>query len=288
MDALRSFVILSEELHFGRAAQRLYMSQPALTKQVKRLEADLGGRLFERTTGHVYLTPAGEALLERARILLADATALQSFARQATSGKIGILRIGFGIATLSDLLPRAVIAYRKAYPHVRLEMQDMGSTQQQTALLDGTIDLGFLRLPITDQKLESTVVLREELLLAVAASRFRKQHVNLKDLRDEPFVLIERLASTTFRQHALNLCAEAGFVPNLVQEAKELFTVLNLIRAGMGVSLVPSTAQRMRVPGVRFFPLKMASAKWDIGMTWRKDRYSIVQSFAKLVLSLQG
>jgi hypothetical protein len=142
-------------------------------------------------------------LRERSRTLLADAMAWESFARQATRGELGSLRIGFGIATLSDLLPRAVIAYRRLFPHVLLEMQDMGSRQQLEALLDGTIDLGFIRLPVTDQKLETTVVLKEEMLVAVAASRFSARHVTLRDLRDEPFVLIGRSASTTFHQHAL-------------------------------------------------------------------------------------
>lgn len=107
IDALRSFVVLAEELHFGRAAIRLRVSQPALTKQIKRLEAEIGGRLFERTTGRVLLTPAGDALRDRARVLVRDASALESFARQAVHGNLDRLRIGCGIATVADLLPRA-------------------------------------------------------------------------------------------------------------------------------------------------------------------------------------
>src|SRR5580704_15850249 len=112
IDALRSFVVLAEELHFGRASLRLHISQPALSKQIKRLEAAIGGKLFERTTGHVSLTPAGDALQDRARALVTDAAALESFGQHAVRGSLGRLRIGFGIAVIADLLPKAVIAFR--------------------------------------------------------------------------------------------------------------------------------------------------------------------------------
>jgi len=148
IDALKSFVVLAEELHFGRAALRLHVSQPALTKQIKRLEAEIGGRLFERTTGRVQLTPAGDALKDRSRVLVTEAAAVEAFAKSAIQGNLERLRIGFGIAAIGDLLPRAVIAFRKAYPEISLEMQDLGSRNQLEAVLDGSLDVGFVRMPI--------------------------------------------------------------------------------------------------------------------------------------------
>src|ERR1700734_1380878 len=145
LDALRSFVALSVELHFGRTAAKIHLSQPALTKQIKRLEAQLGGRLFDRTTGHVALTPAGEALKERSRLLIGDAAALESFGRQAMRGEVGNLRIGFGIATINDLLPRAVIAFRKIYPGVVLDLHDMPTRKPIDAIVPGNIDVGIVR-----------------------------------------------------------------------------------------------------------------------------------------------
>lgn len=286
LDALRAFVVLSDELNFGRTARRLNVSQPALTKQIKRLEEGIGGRLFERTTGRVSLTAAGEALRDRSRTLMNDATAWESFARQAVRGELGSLRIGFGIATLGDLLPRAVIAFRKAFPNVMLEMHDLASQAQMEGLLDGSIDLGFVRLPVTALGLQLTPILEEELLIAVARSRFTKAHIALKDLQHEPFVLISNSTSKTFRQHTISVCAAAGFTPTIIQEVSELFTVLNLVRAGLGVSLVPSTARRMRVPGVRFLSISTSAAKWKIGMAWRKDRYDRVRTFAGIVQSI--
>jgi DNA-binding transcriptional LysR family regulator len=286
IDALRSFVVLAEELHFGRASLRLHVSQPGLSKQIKRLEAAIGGKLFERTTGHVVLTPAGNALRDSARSLVMEAAALESFGRHAVRGGFERLRIGFGIAAIGDLLPRAVIAFRKSYPDVILEMQDLGSQQQLNAVLDGSLDLGFVRMPISNSRIDGINVLREAMMIVVPADRFPKQ-VTLRSLRDEPFVLIARSTSETFQKHALNLCLAAGFSANVVQEAKELLTVLNLVRAGLGVSLLPSTARKMGVPGVRFHPIKSGSAIWTIGMIWRKDRRDLIESFQKAVLTVR-
>ena len=286
LDALRSFVALSVELHFGRTAAKIHLSQPALSKQIKRLETELGGRLFDRTTGHVALTPAGEALKERARLLIGDVAALESFGRQAMRGEVGNLRIGFGIAAVNDLLPRAVIAFRKTYPNVLLEMYDMPTRKQIEALQDGSIDLGFVRLPVSSPLIETKRLLKEELLIVVAAAKFKEREVPLLSLRDEPFVLLARSTFSTLYQHALSICATAGFAPNVVQEVQEPFTVLNLVRAGLGVSLVPSALRRMRVPGIKFFPTNMPAAAWRIGMAWRKDRRSVVHRFAETVQSV--
>ena len=286
LDALRSFVVLAEELHFGRASLKLHVSQPALTKQIKRLESVIGGRLFERSTGRVLLTPAGDALRNRARLLVTDAAALESFARQAVEGNLQRLRIGFGIAAIGDLLPRAVLAFRKLYPEVSLEMQDLGSRNQLEAVLDGRLDLGFVRMPISNSRLESTIVLREQMLIAVPTDRFPRP-IKLRSLRDESFVLISRLTSESFQEHALNLCLGAGFVAKVALEANELFTVLNLVRAGLGVSLVPGTARKMRIPGVRFYPVRSVSASWTIGMIWRTDGRELTESFRKAVLAVK-
>lgn len=284
IDALRSFVVLAEELHFGRTASKLHLSQPALTKQIKRLEAEIGGPLFERTTGHVILTPAGEALKHPAHTLVIDSAALEGFARQAIQGNLRHLRIGCGISTIGDLLPRAVIAFRKSYPEVSVEMQDLGSPSQVEHVLDGTLDLGFVRTPVTNMRLESTIVLREQMMIAASAEHFPRP-VSLRSLRDEPFVLVARVTSETFFNHAIALCQSAGLTPNVIQEAREVFTVLNLVRAGLGVSLVASTARRMRVPGVRFYPLNNVAASWTIGMIWRKDRRELTDPFQKAVMA---
>ena len=165
---------------------------------------------------------------------------------------------------------------------MHLEMQDMGSRTITEGVSEGRLDIGFVRMPVTDVSIESMVVLREEIQIVVPVTR-KPGPVKLKDLRDDPFVLIARSTSETFQTHALNLCLSSGFRANVVQEAKEMFTLINLVRAGLGVSLVPSAARKMRIPGVRFYPIKTPGAKWEIAMIWRRDRRVVVQPFVKLV-----
>jgi DNA-binding transcriptional LysR family regulator len=149
-------------------------------------------------------------------------------------------------------------------------MCDMSTPSQLTALLQQSLDLGILRLPIASPELDSLPLIRERLLLAVPASARYGDSGKLSNLRDTPFVLISRSASATFHDHALSVCRCAGFTPNVVQEASETFTILNLVRAGLGVSLVQSAATRMKVPGVRFHELKMPESEWAIGIAWKR------------------
>lgn len=286
LDALRAFTVLAEELHYGHAALRLHLSQPALTRQIQRLEDEIGGRLFERNTGMVRLSPAGEALLERARLLVREGNAFEALARQAARGEAGSLRIGFGIAAVGSLVPTALLAFRGSYPNVLLELRDLGTTRQVEELVQGTLDVGFIRLPSPAAEIEAIPVLEEELMLVAAQPRLTRETVQLHEFRDDPFVLISRSVSSTYYEHALRLCHSAGFSPHIVQEVNEWFTGLNLVRAGMGVSLAPASTQRMRVPGIRYRSLHNPRARWRIGVAWRKDRWPLVRPFVEIVRGL--
>ncbi|GGH02468.1 LysR family transcriptional regulator [Silvibacterium dinghuense] len=286
LDALRAFTVLAEELHYGRAAIRLHLSQPALTRQIQRLEDEIGGRLFERTTGMVRLSPAGETLLERARALVREGSAFEALAYQAARGEAGSLRVGFGIAAVGAILPTAVLAFRKACPNVLLELRDLGTTRQIEELIQGTLDVGFIRLPSPSAHIEAIPVLEEELLLVAAQPRLASAKIQLRDFRDDPFVLVSRSVSSTYYEHALRLCHTAGFSPQVVQEVNEWFTGLNLVRAGMGVSLAPASTQRMRVPGIRYRSLDDPRAYWRIGIAWRKDRWPLAERFVEIVRTL--
>ena len=278
---LKSFSVLARELHFRRAAERLCISQPALSKQIRRLEEKVGGGLFARTRRSVTLTETGRVLLPLADKLLKDSEQALTTAKEASNGRAGILRIGFGLAAVSELLPRTILRFSREYPLIKLQMSDMSTPSQLTALLQESLDIGIVRLPIASTELDSFPLIRERLLLAVPES-FRYGHRDrLSILRDAPFVLISRSASSTFHNHALSLCRSAGFTPNVVQESGETFTILNFVRAGLGVSLVQSAAARMKVPGVRFHELKMSESEWDIGMAWMRtcEKRDLIQKF---------
>lgn len=267
---LGAFLVLASELHFRRASERMFMSQPALSRQIQRLEEKTGGPLFARTRRKVALTEAGRLLLPRAERLLRDAEEALTRVKEATEGRAGTLRIGFGIASVCDTLPRAILRFRKLHPHAELHMRDMSTPSQITALLGSEIDLGIVRFPVSSRELEGFPLFRERLVLAAPRSFPYNPRLGLAALAAAPFIALARSVSTTFHNHVLAVCRHAGFTPQVVQEASEIFTILNLVRAGLGVSLIPRAASRMNVPGVRYAELRGDEAEWRIGPVWSK------------------
>ena len=288
LSELRAFLVLADHLHFSHAAEVLHVSQPALTKQMQRLEAKVAGRLLVRGYRKVALTPAGEILRDRALRLLREAEVAEQMARLAVHGKAGVLRIGFGIGSLAAGLPDMLMRFRQHFPEVQVSMRDMSTPNQIEALHQGDIDVGFVRLPVESTELVTVPVLEE--MLVAAIPRGMSYRKGLSDLRNEPFVVISRSSSVSFFDHLVQTCRAAGFSPRIVQEVNELLTVLFLVQAGAGVSLVPSSASRMRVPNVRLLDTHLAEAKWTIGLTWRKRDQSdpLVRNFVSLARRLRN
>jgi DNA-binding transcriptional LysR family regulator len=200
----------------------------------------------------------------------------------AVSGKAGLLRICFGIASLAAGLPGILTRFRQHFPEVQVSMRDMSTPDQIEALEQGDIDVGFVRLPVERAELVTVPVLEE--MLVAAVPRGMSYRKGLSGLRNEPFVVISRSVSASFFDHLVQTCRAAGFSPRIVQEVSELFTVLNLVQAGVGVSLVPRSASLMRVPDVRLLDTNLAEAKWRIGLAWRKVDQSdpLVRNFVSL------
>jgi DNA-binding transcriptional LysR family regulator len=282
---LQPFLVLAEELHFRKASERLFISQPALSKQIRKLEEKVGGPLFIRTRRRVALTETARVLIPLASKLLQDSETAFESAREAAEGRAGTLRIGFGIASVSEILPRTIIQFRRAYPLVELQMQDMSTPAQISALLNGRIDIGMVRMPISHPQLTNSPLFRERLVAATPRSVPFQRKGGLASLRDRPFIFYPRAVSETFHGHVLAVCRCAGFTPRIVQEASELFTILSLVRAGLGVALVPSSAVRMRVPGVRLYELRMPEAEWTIGLAWNKvgEKRELISRFSAII-----
>jgi DNA-binding transcriptional LysR family regulator len=221
------------------------------------------------------------------KVLREDEAAL-SLAREAVLGRAGTLRIGFGIASVSEILPRTILRFRKTYSQVELKMRDMSTPAQIAALVEGNIDIGIVRLPIAHTELDSLPLFHEQLVVATSGSLSYNSRQGLAALRNQPFVFFPRATSATLHDHVLGLCRRAGFSPTIVQEASELFTILNLVRAGLGVSLVPSAARRMGVPGVRFHDLGVPEAKWRIGIAWNRlsDKADLISRFVPTMRSV--
>jgi DNA-binding transcriptional LysR family regulator len=286
-DELQPFLVLAEELHFCKAAERLYISQPALSKQIRRLEEKLGGPLFTRTRRKVALTETGRVLIPIAEKLARESRIAFDAAHAAAQGRAGILRIGFGIASVSSVLPRTILRFRRENPLVELYMRDMSTPSQIAALLDGKIDIGIVRIPVAHTELDSRPLFSDRLVAAVPRSVPYRRTERLAGLRDRPFICLPRSVSETFHEHVFSLCRRAGFTPRVVQEASELFTILNLVRAGLGVSLVPSSAVLLHVPGVHFHDLQMPEAEWRIGVAWNKQAEKI-GLIARFVTTIQS
>lgn len=282
---LHAFVVLASELHFRRASERLFLSQPALSKKIQRLEDKLKGALFVRSRRRVALTDAGKSFLPRAAKLLQAAEDAVRETRAAIEGRAGTLRIGFGVASVSEILPRTILRFRKLYPEVELQMREMPSPAQVSSLIDSRLDAGILRMPVTDRKLICVPLFSEDLVLATPAAVSYRPKQGINGLRNRGFVFVSPAVSKTFHDRVLSLCLRAGFIPRVVQEANEILTILHLIRAGLGVSLVPKSAVRLKVPGVRFHELEWKEPLWRIGIAWNRnsEKLPLISGLVKVV-----
>lgn len=260
---LRHFVAVAEELHFGRAAQRLGIAQPPLSQSIQGLEAELGVTLLARTRRSVALTSPGKLLLEEARGILERAERAVILTRRAAAGEVGELRIGFtAAAPIDPVVPVIIDGYRRALPDVHLTLNELSSKRQAAALRDGTIDVGFVRaarVPAEgdDDALDFLTLERDPLKVVLRTDHplAERERVALADLADEPFVFYPSDAGTTIHDQVLGLCAEAGFTPRVVLEAAEALTIIGLIAAGLGVSILPGHLWRMAMEGLVFRPL---------------------------------
>ena len=282
LEHLRSFLALAGQLHFGKTARLLNVSQPALTKRIRQLESEIGGQLFRRGRNGTRLTDVGGLLLEQAAELVRLADQLLNNMRRAARGEIGKLSIGFGFHTF-ELVPRIVAQLRRRAPEVQIKLRDMSTREQLVALSSGAIDIGFVRLPVAAD-FEQLPVIQDSLVMVNSLDLGGKRHLRLADCREEAFVMLSLERSPTFRQHALRLCAKYGFSPRVVQEAHELPTLFALARAGIGIAFVPVSACRAGTRGVRVHPISDKEARWTVGAAWRKGEKSVlVKSFLELL-----
>jgi len=277
---LRYFVTLAEELHFGRAAQRLSITQPPLSMAIRGLEEELGVELFARTRRQVALTHAGSTFLEQARSVLARAGEAVQLARAAHRGEVGRLAIGFMSASIYTLLPPVLREFRSACPGVRLELRELTLPQQFAALRRGDIHAGFVRPPVTDAQLTSRLLLEEPLLVALPATHplASARRVRIARLRDEPFVMFQRAPGLVLHDLVLGLCLQHGFSPRVVEEATQSHAVVALVSADIGVALVPASAREIRLRGVEFRPLAETTPAVGTALAWRRDDASPVLS----------
>lgn len=257
---LRYFREVVEELHFGRAAARLAVTQPTLSVQIRQLEEVVGARLFERHTRQVALTDAGRVLDEAARRILRDVGAAVEHARQTQAGDAGVLRVGFGPTLMLSTLAHVVRTYRQRHPAVRVDLRELTTGDQIAALITGDLDIGFVRGADTDARLHAELFMREPLVIALQRDHPHAgaARVPLGALAGDPWVLFPRAIAPRLHEQVMELCAQAGFRPDVVQESREVYTTVGLVGAGVGVTIVPETVRRMSWEGVVYKPIPRA------------------------------
>ncbi len=287
---LRYFVAVAEEMHFGRAAARLHMTQPPLSQTIQALESQLGTPLFSRTRRSVALTAAGRALLPEAQRLLMQAESLPALVQRAAAGESGQLRLAFVSSADYSVLPIALREFRSAYPAVQIDLREATSDVQLEELAAGNIDLGILIPPVPDKLktiLDYFPVLTEPLVLALPADSklaTATRKVSLKSCAGLPLIIFPRRLAPALHDQILGCFREAGLTPSIEQEAIQMQTIVGLVAAGMGIALVPQSVSNLKRPGVEYRALKEASPLVEIGLAWRRDNTSpVLQSFLDLI-----
>lgn len=268
MRELKSFVLLAEQLHFGRAASLLHLSQPALTKQIRRMEDELGSPLFERGRHGTALSGFGKQFLKDARTAVTEFDRLMARARNTAAGESGRLNIGFGFHTL-ELVPRLIVRLREIAPGIEVDLRDMSTAEQEAALRSGDLDLGFIRLP-TKENFKLLPAIKDRLVLVSSTALPLPPNAGLAECKNMPFVSISEERSPGFFSHMLRLCAKHGFHPRVVQQVPEFTTALALVQAGLGVAVIPESVGISRFPGMRIHPSRDKDAGWSVAAACRK------------------
>lgn len=286
---LRYFIAVAEELHFGRAAQVLGISQPPLSQQIQALEEELGARLFDRTNRRVELSEAGRLFLGEARQVLAQVDKAADVARRAQLGELGEMKVGFtASAPFNSSIPQAIFAFRQAFPAVHLNLMEMSSREVAEALVEESIEVGVMRPLALPDSLVAVELFSEPLVAVIHAehplAEGSENGVFISALADEPFVFFPRTHGSGLYAQLLSLARQAGFSPHFSQEAGEAMTIIGLVSAGLGVSVLPASFQHMRIKGVVYRPLLDPDARTAVWLVQRKgDPSPMAKAFAQLL-----
>ena len=282
-----AFLAVAEELHFGRAAKRLHMAQPPLSRLIRQLESELGATLFERNTRHVTLTPQGEALLEPARDLVMLAQRMKDVVRKSQAGETGRVRLGFAGASVNQAVGELARQVRRRRPGISLELySSQFSYLGLEKVLDDSLDIVIGRWDFLPAEISSRLVALEELLIALPESHplADRETVDVEDLAGEAWIVLPGGAGATLPNRLNTLAMNAGFVPRIVQVAPDSWTLVVLVGAGMGISLILSSV-RDNVPsrGVVYKPLTQEQKPVEVRLLWRRgDANPALQSVIEI------
>ncbi len=287
---LRYFLMVAEELHFGRAAQRLHMTQPPLSQAIQALEQTLETELFSRTTRQIRLTAAGKLLQQHARQICQQSEQLKSLLLRASKGESGLLRLDFVSIADYSILPATLFHFHQRYPQVEIELREATSDLQWRALEQQECDAGMLLAPIPERlqnSLNYRALRRERLLLALPTSWAQHQSgFTLAQLAQQALLIFPRKVAPALYDLIMQEFAQAGLQPRLGQQAIQMQTIISLVAAGMGYALVPESVANLGRAGVIYQPLTDSQAVIELGIAWRRDDDSpVLANFLSLLQS---
>jgi DNA-binding transcriptional LysR family regulator len=285
---LHYFIAVAEERHFGRAAQKLHMTQPPLSQAIQSLENKLGTALFLRTTRSISLTAAGQALLPEAKRLIGQAELLPGLAQRAAAGELGQLVLSFVSIADYGILPPTLRQFSQKHAAVKIELREATSDVQFALLEKSEVDAGLVIPPIPDH-LRDILAYRhirtEPLILAIPETvSKRKAAGSLATYKDLPLILFPRKIAPALHDSILGCFSDTGLAPEIAQEAIQMQTIIALVSANMGIALVPQSVSNLKRPGVVYQKLNQANLGVEIGIAWRRDNHSpVLQAFLNLI-----
>jgi len=271
---LRHFVTLAEEMHFGRAAKRLFMTQPALSTSLRRLEEDLQVRLFERDSKTMSITLAGRAMLLRAKEVASLADKLEQYGRAMAAGRAGLVEIGFTGTLLYRGLTDILNRFGSKYPDIELSVREFSSQVQMDMVRAGRLDAAFINSPVPPAGLASLTLFEERFVACLPSQHplARKKLLDIKELRDDVFVMFSREPSPAYYDHVVALCAAVGFQPKVRVGAGQVLSIVALVASGLGVSLVPESVSKAGIAGAVYVPLRGVGRKPSAFVAWNPQR----------------
>jgi DNA-binding transcriptional LysR family regulator len=285
---IRSFLSIAETLHFGRTAELIHLSQPALSLQIQALEEEVGVKLFERNRRETKLTAAGFAFRDHAAAAVVQLEQAVRRARLAANGKVGLLRIGFISTAGNEIVPQLIRQFRESNPEVEFSLHNILTLDQIRMLDSGSLDIGFLRLPVGEHpELEVVGVHREPFVLVLPSSHrlAQKKKVRLRDVVDEDFVLYERAFAPGFYDLLFGIFRDAGIIPMVRQTAGQMPTLISLVASGVGISVLPASAVKHSVAAVVACEIADALPLSEIGLAVHKrNRAALVDHFRSFAM----
>lgn len=274
---LEYFRVVAEELHFRKAAERLFITQPPLTRQIKQLEEELGVLLFERSNKRVNLTPAGKYLFEETNKIFGGIDAIRMAMSQYSEGKGGELKIGFVSSTLFSKLSELLVALKGSFPQLKTRLYEVPTVKQIDAIEKGRLDVGILRAPVYSEYLEVVPLFKDDFVFVTSKNADKGGNAfTLADHKDKPFIFFNKSYATAFFNKLMEICLRHGFKPDVVHEANNVHTIIRMVEQGLGVSILPgSVAKQYERYDVSFESITNTDIQTEVVVAYRRENKNL-------------